>query len=243
MEDNKTETAPTDNKPEEKKAPPPSPVKAMGTGQLMGGNLDEQWRLACAFLKSGMLPKAYKTPEQVLVGMQFAYELGLKPLMAMRQIAVINGQPSLWGELPLALVRRSGELEYFNEWIVDKDYKEISFDNKNLDSPIYAAICELQRKGMDRKKYTFTQKDKHNLGIAAVWNSFEKIMMKRKARALGLKDQFADIIEGVCIAEYEHHVYVADEGQEMTVLDKQGEKIKGFKDKFKKVDGATNEEG
>lgn len=230
------ETKPEEKK-EEKKQEAPAPVRAGSTGELMGTTLDEQWRLACAFLKSGMLPKAYKTPEQVLVGMQFAYELGLKPLMAMRQIAVINGQPSLWGELPLGLVRRSGLLEYFREWHVDKDYKELSFENKNLDAPVYAALCEVQRKGGERRVYSFTQKDKHNLGIAAVWNQFEKIMMMRKARGLALKAQFPDILEGMPIAEYDHHVYIENEGSEMTVLDKQGQKLKSFGEKFNKPQG------
>lgn len=247
-EENKTESPKEELKQDKKEVAPPQQksVDAMNTGELRGTSLDEQWRLACAFLKSGMLPKAYKTPEQVLVGMQFAYELGLKPLMAMRQIAVINGQPSLWGELPLGLVRRSGQLVYFNEWFVDKDYKEICFENKNLNDPIFAALCELERKGMSRKVYSFTQKDKHNLGIAAIWNSFEKIMMKRKARSIGLKDQFGDIIEGMPIAEYDYHI-MGDEGMEQDNVPQstQEAKLNNFKNKFKKKesDNAIEAEG
>jgi hypothetical protein len=210
----------------------PVPVKASSSGQLVGTTLDEQWRLAVAFYESGMLPKAYKSPQQVLVGMQYAYELGLKPLMALRQIAVINGQPSLWGELPLGLVRRSGLLEYFREWHVDKDYKEISFENKNLDVQVFAALCEVQRKGGEKRTYSFTQKDKHGLGVSAIWNSFEKVMMMRKARALALKAQFPDVLEGMPIAEYDHHVYIDQEGFEGEVLTPKEKKLENFKNKF-----------
>lgn len=209
-----------------------SSVEALPTGELRGTTLDEQWRIACAFHKSGMLPKQYTTPEKVLVGMQFAYSLGLTPLMALRQISVINGQPSLWGELPLALVRRSGKLKYIREWLVDKDYKEINFENRNLDAQVFAALCELERDGGERRIYSFTQKDKHSLGVAAIWNQFEKIMMKRKARSIGLKDQFGDVLEGMYIAEYDFHVS-PEGGDDLTVLTPQEEKNKKFKDKFK----------
>ena len=47
--------------------------------------------------------------------MQWGAEIGLQPLQAMQNIAVINGRPSLWGDAVLALVRSSGLLEQFEE--------------------------------------------------------------------------------------------------------------------------------
>jgi len=167
---------------------------------------------AAQLLKSNALPKGFKNPGEIVVAMQFAKELGVPALMGIRNIAVINGQPSLWGELPLQLVRRSGALEMIDEYFVDSNYKRISLENKNLSAPKFAAICEIRRKGYDKATYTWDKDDVAKSNTGPVWKSYPSIMWMRKVRSLALKSQFADVLGSSPIAEYDHDVLV-DKGE------------------------------
>ncbi len=103
----------------------------MVDGEVQLKTLEDSYRYAKSLVDSGMLPKMYDKPEKVMAAIQFAKELGLPPLNALKNIAIVNGSPSLWGDLPLAIVRSSGKLESINEFTIDKDYKVICFENKN----------------------------------------------------------------------------------------------------------------
>ncbi len=47
--------------------------------------------------ESDLVPKDFKgRPGNCLVAIQWGAELGLKPLQAMQNLAVINGRPALW---------------------------------------------------------------------------------------------------------------------------------------------------
>ena len=177
-------------------------------GRPIPKTLEESFRVSSSMFNSKVLPKWVDGPMKALVAFQYCKELGLPPLVTINNMCMINGQINIWGELPLALVRRSGKLKYFNEFIVDDKYQEINFENKNLDKETFAAVCVVQRDDGERKSYSFSQKDAAtaNQGLKAVWVGYKNIMMKRKARALALKDQFGDVLLGTTIAEYTHEV-------------------------------------
>lgn len=181
-------------------------------------HIEMQWSLAVKYVKSGILPASYTTPEKVFTGMHFAKELGLKPLTALRQIAVINGTPSLWGDLPLGIVRASGELEYFDEYLVNEKSEKISLENKNISDPIFAAVCEIQRKKDKRKTFIFTMMDKDSAGLgnSPTWKKYPKLMLKYRARSIALKDVFSDYLNGVAIAEHDFNT-IPTEGKVLNV--------------------------
>lgn len=164
---------------------------------------------ACSYLaSSGLLPKTFDTAAKVAVGLMMCKEMGLKGLISLRNIAVINGVPSIWGELPLAIARRSGRLAGFKEYLIDKDYNEICLKNKNLNAEIFAAVCEIKREGYEWAQYVYTAQDaaKNPNSGNQVWKSYRNVMMKRRARSMALKDQFCDMLGGVSIAEYDHDI-------------------------------------
>jgi len=176
---------------------------------LQAQDLDGRFRLANAFFKSGMCPKGYKDAAAVFAGMELACELNLKPFTALKNIAVINGSPSIWGDLPLSLVRRSGQLEKISEVLLDKDYNEISWRNKNLHVDVYAAVCITRRKGNDTDTETvFTMDMAKNAGLLGrdnVWKTYPRRMIQMRARSQNLKDAFGDILMGIEIAEYDYN--------------------------------------
>ncbi len=150
--------------------------------------LDEAMQFAGMMSKSNIVPKDYQgNPGNVLVAVQWGMELGLQPLQAMQNIAVINGRPSIWGDAMLAIVRGSGLLESIKEDISET-----------------GAVCTIKRRGEDAVSREFTIEDAKRAGLygkQGPWQQHPKRMMQMRARAFALRDVFPDVLRGVNIAE------------------------------------------
>lgn len=137
---------------------------------------------------SDMVPKDYKgKPGNCLIAMQWGAEVGLKPLQAIQNIAVINGRPSMWGDAVLALVRSSSLCESVVE--TESDAK---------------GTCTVKRRGEPEYTIEFTVEDAKKAGLwgkQGPWQTSPKRMMKLRARAFALRDKFADVLRGIAIAE------------------------------------------
>ena len=137
---------------------------------------------------SDLVPKDFKgKPANCLVAMQWGMELGLKPLQAMQNIAVINGRPSLWGDAVIALVRASSTCEYVLETQTDQ-----------------LATCKVKRRGEPEQERTFSMADAHAAGLKGKqgpWTQYPKRMMQMRARAFALRDVFPDVLKGLPVAE------------------------------------------
>lgn len=139
---------------------------------------------------SDMVPKDFKgKPGNCLIGMQWGAELGLKPLQALQNIAIINGRPSLWGDAMLALVLSSPLCEYVHEdW-----------------APDGTAFCEAKRRGAPKPQVrTFSDADAKLAGLLGKqgpWQTNPKRMKQLRARAFALRDVFTDVLRGMAMAE------------------------------------------
>ena len=88
---------------------------------------------------SSMVPRAYQgKPQDVLVCVQWGYEMGLAPMQALQNIAVINGKPSVYGDAAMALVQASAVCEDVEEY----------FEGEGTVNPV--AVCVAKRKGATR---------------------------------------------------------------------------------------------
>ena len=170
-------------------------------------NIEEEFRVADALLKGKGLPDWVKTSVQAFVVSQFCRALGFQPIVGVQFMQMVNGRLSLWGEGPLAAVRNSGQLESIEEFFSTKDYVKICWDNKNLDAEVEFAVCRVKRFGAPTKEFVFSAKDANQVkrGIEDIWKKWRPIMMKRKARAIALKDEFGDVLLGAPISEYTFH--------------------------------------
>lgn len=189
-------------KPSEKKAP----VLIDEKGMLAADSFEGNWRIAEVLVASRMLPQHYDTPAKVMAGIEHARELGLPPLIGLRQIAVINGNPSIWGELPLALVMKSGLMESFSEWFIDSEFKKINEENKNLNAEVFGAACSSKRVGFEIRTDYYTAEDAKKMGKWGknIWAAHPKRMLQMRARSLTLKNLYPDVLSGISIAEYDH---------------------------------------
>lgn len=183
-------------------------------GKLVPKNFKDTWSMAHLYLKSKMLPARFNTAESIVVGMQYAIELGLQPLTGMRQIAVVQGTPCTFGDLPLALVQRTGKMESINEYLIDDKGVKICTENKNLSGNAVAAVCRVKRKGdpeILERFFSLDDAKTAGLGGSPTWKAYPKVMMKYRARSQALKDKFADCLNGIAIAEYDYHVIPNEE--------------------------------
>ena len=137
---------------------------------------------------SDMVPKDFKgKPGNCLVAIQWGMEIGLKPLQAMQNIAVINGRPSLWGDAVIALVRSSPLCEY----IIEED------DGRT-------ATCKVKRRGEPEQSRSFSMDDAKAAGLLGKqgpWTQYSKRMRQMRARAFALRDVFPDVLRGLPVAE------------------------------------------
>lgn len=72
------------------------------------GEWNQMVQIAETIVKSGLAPQDVKTPQQALVIMLKARELGVPPMQALSTIYVVKGKPTLSSDLMVALLRREG---------------------------------------------------------------------------------------------------------------------------------------
>ena len=143
--------------------------------------------------RSTMVPKDFQQrPENILVAIQWGREIGLGPLQALQNIAVINGRPSVWGDAMLALVRGSPSCSYVRE-SVEGDGDEME------------AVCRARRTG-DPEDIVgrFSVADAKKAGLwskTGPWTQYPKRMLQMRARGFALRDAFPDVLRGVISAE------------------------------------------
>lgn len=190
---------------------PKNPLMEMeiNEGQAVISNMTQKVAMINAAIRGGMLPKRYQDVGTVLAGMQYSKEIGLGgSLVSLRQIAVVDGTPTIYGDLPLSICYKSGLLESIKEYYLDKEMKEISIENRNILSSPEVAVCELKRKDDPEKILTFfSMVDASKAGLVGkgVWTKYPKLMMKYRARSEALKSKFPDFLNGIGIGEYDFH--------------------------------------
>lgn len=153
--------------------------------------------------RSQMVPKNYQNkPEDVLVAVQWGYEIGLAPLQALQNISVINGKPSVYGDAAMALVQASPVCEDVQETI----------EGDGTNNPV--AICKVKRRGRSEVISKYSVEDAKRAGLwgkQGPWSQYPKRMLQMRARGFALRDAFPDVLKGLITAE---------EAQDMPVEEK-----------------------
>lgn len=176
--------------------------EVLSYGILNPTNLKEAMEMAEMMSRSTIIPKDFaNNPGNIVVAMQWGMELGLAPLQAMQNIAVINGRPSLWGDAMIALVRASVVCEYVKE--------EYSGEGEN-----FTAVCRVKRTDQDNEEVrTFSMADARQAGLLGKqgpWQQYPKRMLQLRARGFALRDMFADVLKGMASAEEQRDIEERD---------------------------------
>jgi RecT family len=160
---------------------------------LVPTSLTEAKEFATLISQSDMVPKDYKDkPSNVLVAIQMGMELGLPPMQALQNIAVINGRPAVWGDAMLALVRSNASCEWVKETIAGEGDKMV-------------ATCAVQRKGdPEPTSRSFSVEDAKKAGLWSKdgpWKNYPKRMLQMRARSWACRDAFPDALRGIGMVE------------------------------------------
>lgn len=172
-------------------------------------NLTEAISFSEMLSKSQMVPKAYQNkPEDVLVAVQWGFELGLAPLQALQNIACINGKPSVYGDAAMALAQNSPVCEGIEEY----------FEGEGTPNPV--AVCVAHRKNRTPVTAKFSVEDAKRAGLwgkQGPWQAYPKRMLQMRARGFALRDAFPDVLKGLITVE-EASDYPEENGHQARLL-------------------------
>lgn len=161
-----------------------------GVVGLRPQNMPELFKLAEMVSNSELCPKNYRGKQHdTSIAMMMGLEVGLNPMQAIQNIAVINGKPCIYGDAMLALVQNHSAFVSIDESFNDTEY---------------SATCTVKRKGGSPHTVKFSKEDaaKANLlGKVGPWSNYPKRMMQMRARGFALRNQFADALLGLISAE------------------------------------------
>lgn len=142
---------------------------------------------ACPRTKDGPWSKA-----DIFLAIQAGLELGIRPIQALSGMMIVNGRVSVWGDLALALILASGEVEEFKERSASDAAKAGE------------GFCRIKRRGHDAVEVRFSREDAGKAGLqgkSGPWSNYEGRMLQMRPRSWCIRDTFADILKGLSIVE------------------------------------------
>lgn len=138
-------------------------------------------------IDSGFLPRAIDKPQKALAIMMKGRELNLPPWVALSNIHIIEGKPTLSADLMAALVQRA---------IDQKGDGELT----SLPPTDKQATVRYRRWGQSEpQEYTFTMQDAAAAGLTGrgPWKAHPKSMMRARALAHACRAGFPDVVAGM----------------------------------------------
>lgn len=168
---------------------------------LVPGSLGEAMEMAKLITSTELCPKSYRgKPNEAIVAYDYGRNLGLSWMQSLRFVAVINGNPALWGDAVPAVIHGSNACERLHEYFEGKPYEDA-----------YTAVCVMKRKGLpDEVKRTFSVADAKQAhlwgkrgreGQETPWITYPARMLQMRARGFAARDCFADKLAGLILAE------------------------------------------
>lgn len=171
-------------------------------GFMKFDRLDDVVQYAKVIADSSFCPDAFREKDKqgnlgpgksgdIVVAIQFGLELGLTPMQALQNIAVINRRPTLFGDAMLAVCKAGADYESVEEWIEGEgDQME--------------AHCKAKRRGEPAHEVVFSVSDAHKAKLwrkFGPWTTHPKRMLQMKARSFCLRDVFPHLLRGMVAFE------------------------------------------
>lgn len=140
----------------------------------------EQAKMLCS---TGFLPSAINTPEKAIAIMMKGRELGIPPMYALSNIAIIQGKPAASAELMLALIYR------------DHGDDAIQFVETTA---TVATISYKRRTWKERREHSFTAADAKAAGLTGGnWSKYPAAMLRARCISAVARLAFPDTISGM----------------------------------------------
>lgn len=176
---------------------------------LVPKTLDEAMKYSEMICHSSFCPNDFKGKSgDVLVAVQMGSEIGLPPMQALQNIAVINGRPCVWGDALPALAKAHPMFEYINE----------SFEDATM-----SAICKIKRRGEPEQIVIFSREDAVTANLwnkKGPWTNYPKRMLQMRARGWAIRNVFPDALKGIQVAEEVQDFPIKDMGAAEVIPEK-----------------------
>lgn len=193
-------------------------------GYIVPTTMDEAYRYAQAVVAARLAPDSYNNdPSKVMLGIAAALEAGLPPMYGLRQIAIINGRPTIWGDAAMALVQSKNLLAKQTVAEIGPGFDKGGPINDWPDE--FGFVVSLWRRGQDEPYVgRFTVGDAKR---ARLWMNTKKVpwiehplrMLPIRARSWALRDGFADALAGLAIREEIEDMHVEPKAIPTNFLD------------------------
>jgi hypothetical protein len=168
-----------------------SPVYAPVLAPASFGELVQFAQMAA---KSQLVPKEYRNqPEDIMLAVQLGSEVGLRPMQALQNIAVINGRPAVWGDALPGLCKASPVYDDIVE----------TWEHEH-DPDLLTAVCVAKRHGSTPVTARFSVMDAKRAGLwtkSGPWQTYPRRMLQMRARSFALRDAFPDVLKGLMSVE------------------------------------------
>jgi hypothetical protein len=150
-------------------------------------NLSEAMDFAKMMADSELVPKNFRgKPADVLIAVQMGAEVGIAPIAAIQNIAVINGKPGIYGDAGKAILLANG-------CIIEEDDGAIVEKNAR-------ARCKITRKGRPPVERTFSLENAKTAGLwnkEGPWRNYPYRQMAWRAFWFAARDAAADLLKGL----------------------------------------------
>lgn len=161
------------------------------TFSLAPKTLGEAMELAKLIADSELAPKDYKgKPGNVLIAVQMGREVGLSPMAAIQNIAVINGRPGIFGDAGKAILLAHGVI--------------IEEDDVQIIKKTGMGRCRITRPGRPPVERTFSRDDAKAAGLLGKqgpWTNYTERQMAWRAFWFAARDAASDLLKGLGGAE------------------------------------------
>ena len=184
-------------------------------------SVEEMKEWANVIINSGLLPGSITEPEQVITIVQHGKELGLSPHIALNNIHVISGRPTLSHTMLGTLLKRKGI-----EWVWDEDYVPIKNEkgeleklgdgsvNKRTTIHLYWKSHVTDRVMETTFSITWAQMVLSGFTTKDNWKRMPKEMMRARCLTYAVRALFPEVLGG-----FYTDIEIADTSDENVVAD------------------------
>jgi len=171
--------------------------EADGRGVLQIKTLADAIEQAKLLANTDFVPTIYQgKPGNVLAAIQMGAEVGLPPMQALQNIAVINGRPCVWGDAALSLVRSHPDFDGIEEThgngaatckVYRVERSRLTGKPRRVEVARSFSIDDAKRAGLLNKK--------------GPWQEYPARMLQMRARGFAIRDAFPDALRGIATRE------------------------------------------
>lgn len=146
--------------------------------------IEQLWWYAQQIANSDFVPRNLRgKPNEVFITMQYGSELGISPMAALHGIAIINGTPSVYGDLLVSLM------------VTHRDFEDFRFEFKDVEGD-RICYCHVKRKGRElfTTKYSMSDARLAKLADKQVWRQYPDHMLMRRSLNTAFHYVFPDAL-------------------------------------------------